>query len=211
MVLVSLFPFSKLSAQLNNITAGIKIGDQVPDAQIENIINYLTKTAKISDFKGKLLILDFWNTWCGSCIDEMPAVAILQQKFRNKIKIISVTSQKIKTVNDFIKNHQAVSNLNLTMALQDVNLSKLFPNKMLPHVVWISANGEYLGATDQADLSSAEINEILSTGIPNLKEFKKDNFHFNTSKPLFIEEMENTPFTSTNHFLLNINLAYPLH
>ena len=50
----------------------LKIGDKVPDIEFKNIINYKSKTARLSDFKGKLVILDFWGTWCTSCIAAFP-------------------------------------------------------------------------------------------------------------------------------------------
>lgn len=39
------------------------------------------KSVKLSDFKGKILILDFWATWCGPCKTEIPAFVELQKKF----------------------------------------------------------------------------------------------------------------------------------
>lgn len=40
----------------------LTIGDTLPDVEINNIVNYKAKSVKASDFKGKLLILDFWAT-----------------------------------------------------------------------------------------------------------------------------------------------------
>lgn len=70
------------------------IGQLVPDINIGAIRNYEKSTAKISDFKGKLLILDFWNTTCTSCIAAMPEMERLQNKFNDKIQIILVTQSK---------------------------------------------------------------------------------------------------------------------
>lgn len=64
----------------------LKIGDRVPEIIISKIIGDSKPDAKISDFKDKLLILDFWDTFCGSCIEALPKLDSLQQKFGNKIK-----------------------------------------------------------------------------------------------------------------------------
>jgi thiol-disulfide isomerase/thioredoxin len=65
-------------AQNSKPPTNLKIGDKVPEITISNILNYKDSTgkpstsAKISEFKGKLLILDFWATWCTPCIKYLP-------------------------------------------------------------------------------------------------------------------------------------------
>src|SRR6185312_10987349 len=66
----------------------LSIGDTVPDITLTNVYNYPSSTIKLSDLKGKLVILDFWSTWCGSCIEAMPESEKLQNGFGNKIQII---------------------------------------------------------------------------------------------------------------------------
>ncbi|MGB4400563.1 MAG: TlpA disulfide reductase family protein, partial [Daejeonella sp.] len=72
-------------------TAALKIGDKVPDVTINNISNYKSTSAKLSDFKGKLLILDFWATWCAPCIAMIPKMDSLEKAFEGKVAFLSVT------------------------------------------------------------------------------------------------------------------------
>src|SRR3954466_8754499 len=94
------------SAQDNATFKGLKIGDTVPDIAINNIINYPTKIAKISDFKGKLLILDFWATWCSPCVGMIPKMEALQKQFNDKLQFLPVSYQAYGDVSAYLSKRE---------------------------------------------------------------------------------------------------------
>ena len=48
------------------------------------------KKIKISSFKGKVIVIDFWATWCGPCKAEMPSFKALEEKYGSDINFVSV-------------------------------------------------------------------------------------------------------------------------
>jgi len=42
------------------------------------------RQARLSDFKGKVVVLNFWASWCGSCVEEMPDLNRLQERIRSR-------------------------------------------------------------------------------------------------------------------------------
>jgi len=64
------------------------------------------ETRSLSSYKGKVVFLNFWATWCGPCRIEMPSMETLYKKFRDKgLEILAVSSREDQaTVRSFFNN-----------------------------------------------------------------------------------------------------------
>jgi thiol-disulfide isomerase/thioredoxin len=49
---------------------------------------------QLSDFKGKLILVNLWATWCGPCVEEMPALDHLQAKLGDKLKVLAISEDR---------------------------------------------------------------------------------------------------------------------
>lgn len=166
-------------------TKGIQIGQQVPDITITNIHNYKTNSAKISDFKGKLLIIDFWATWCSPCIAMIPKMDSLQKQFGDKIQFLSVTYESEKVALPFLSKlqHQQKKHYNLPIVTDSKKLNGFFPHIYLPHYVWIDASGKVAGITNHQEVNETAIMSFLSKGTQMQQ--KKDEYRpYNLKKLL---------------------------
>lgn len=153
----------------------LTIGDKVPDFVINHMINYKNSSAKLSDLKGKLVILDFWASWCTTCLNEMPKSESLQRQFENRIQIILVNPKlsrdSLVQVNrslQRIKQKTGVS-ISLPIVLYDTILYNHFPFRYLPNLVWISPDRIVKAITGKEGLTYENINEILEGKQPSLK------------------------------------------
>ena len=148
---------------------GIQIGQKVPDFIITNLHNYKNSsgkpatTAKFSDFKGKLLILDFWATWCSPCVAMIPKMDSLQKSFGDKIQFLSVTYQTEKEVMPFMAKleKRMGRSFGLPMLNGDEKLHGLFPHKYLPHYVWIDVDGKVMAITGFQEVDEKRIRAVL--------------------------------------------------
>jgi cytochrome c biogenesis protein CcmG, thiol:disulfide interchange protein DsbE len=62
------------------------------------------KTVRLSDFKGKTVLLDFWATWCGPCRQSMPEIESVWSKYHSKgFEVLSISSESRDAVYEFHK------------------------------------------------------------------------------------------------------------
>ncbi len=65
------------------------------------------KEVKLSDYKGKVVIVDFWATWCPPCRKGIPDLIDLQKKYKDNLVIIGISVDGTNTINDvkpFVKD-----------------------------------------------------------------------------------------------------------
>lgn len=75
------------------------------------------KTHKLEDYRGKVVMVQFWATWCPPCLKEMPAMQRLEKKMAGKPFVILAVNmgETNKDVSDFVKK----MNINFTVLMDE--------------------------------------------------------------------------------------------
>jgi thiol-disulfide isomerase/thioredoxin len=111
---------------------------------------------RLSQFRGKVVVLNFWATWCVPCKDEMPLLQGKYESQRDKIVIIGINSQESEAdVKTYLENNQ----ITFPIALDDSGeLARKFMIQGYPTTYFLDESGiiraEHIGA----------LNEKLLTG-----------------------------------------------
>ncbi|WP_185210786.1 TlpA family protein disulfide reductase [Sphingobacterium mizutaii] len=164
----------------------LKIGDQIPH-ELWNlplqVVNHPEgkETITLSDYKGKLIILDFWATWCAPCIKAFPELQKLSQEFTDELQIILVTNEGKGKINDFLTTQET----SLASIVEDNTLKDVFPRNMVPHEVWIK-EGKVFAITGSYHVNHKTIKQVLNGDVTSLTE-KKVNRAYNLNDPLLID------------------------
>ena len=119
--------------------------------------------AKISDFYGKLTVLDFWATWCIPCIKEFPGLHELEKKFDGKVTFVGIGSScKIEDWIKKAKEEGFKNNIYLDKENMD-SLSEKYSIHAIPRYIILDANGNVLNLDAERPSSGLEdqLNELL--------------------------------------------------
>ncbi|HYX52356.1 MAG TPA: TlpA disulfide reductase family protein [Candidatus Limnocylindrales bacterium] len=111
----------------------------------------------ISDYKGKVLLVNFWAAWCAPCQEEIPQFAALQTKYGSQgLQVIGISVEDIESeLRDFCRK----KNVNYPVVPGDAKIADAFGGILgLPTTLLIGRDGriykKYAGATDFATLEN---------------------------------------------------------
>ncbi len=158
----------------------LEIGDTIPDALWNMPLNMVkaeqegTSTVTLNDYKGKLIILDFWATWCSSCIAEMPKIHSMAKEFENELIVLPVTKEDEAKATNFLKNNSALKDLDIVSVIGKNELGTYFPHRWLPHMVWIAMDGTVLATSSSNEVTEENIKSALESKVRDLSKIDID-------------------------------------
>jgi thiol-disulfide isomerase/thioredoxin len=125
------------------------------------VAEWLTGAAPAT--KGKVVLIDFWATWCGPCREGIPKLNKWAEKYKDDVVVIGISDEKAETVNGFRKG----TPMNYSLALDATKKMNGFVGVQgIPHVLVISADGvvRWQGWPDDPKdkLDEAKMDQIIA-------------------------------------------------
>jgi len=121
------------------------------------------KAVALEKYRGKVLLLNFWATWCGGCKQEMPRFAELQRSLGKKMSVLglSVDEKGWETVKPFL----ASTKVGYPIAIASDGMMQAFHVEALPATFLIDSKGRiaarYTGLVDPQNLE-ANVRSLLA-------------------------------------------------
>lgn len=139
--------------------APVEVGDEYRDFTVT-----LTDGTEftLSDHEGSVILLNFWATWCGPCVREMPAFPMLLEKYGEELTLLAVNAGEAeKTVKSFLEKNGYEFPV---AADPDNEINSLYPSEGIPYTVLIGRDGKiasiHLGADTADAMYAAYCEEI---------------------------------------------------
>lgn len=87
----------------------VRIGSEAPGFNAVDVMRSDTELKTLSDYRGKVVLLNIWATWCGPCKVEMPSMQALHEAFKDRgLAIVAVSvddAGQERTIRDFVKEY----------------------------------------------------------------------------------------------------------
>jgi thiol-disulfide isomerase/thioredoxin len=103
----------------------------LPDFELKTLED---KAVKLSDFKGSVVIVSFWATWCAPCLEEFPSMIELVEKMDGKVKLLAVSEDSSKEeIEVFLKAFPRYKNPNILILWdEDRSVAQMYNAERLP-------------------------------------------------------------------------------
>lgn len=140
----------------DKLPQSLEKGQSIPDFTLKDLDG---KDVRLSDYKGKLLILDFFTTRCYYCVEEMPDMVEFQKRYRDKDVVLLPVSigESKESVQAFLKKH----NLDTPVLLDEKGeLMKTFGAYATPTHSFIDKNQLFMG-NSMGQLSLEKLSEFV--------------------------------------------------
>lgn len=142
----------------------VPTGRPAPEFQVETPTN---GTLKLSTLKGKVVMIDFWATWCPPCVEEMPWLVKVAQEYEAKgVQFVAVNQddpdQAFAAVDEFITNR--VPGLKPYLAFGNDQTSLNFGVSFLPTLYVIGKDGSVI-ASASGSVSEKRVRKWLDDAL----------------------------------------------
>lgn len=109
----------------------------VPNFQAETLTG---EKIELSQFKGKVVIVNFWASWCGPCVEEVPSLIKLVNEFKGDVQLIAISGDSsLDDINIFLKSFPGLKAENIKIVYdQDRSKMKMFDISRLPESLVLS-------------------------------------------------------------------------
>jgi peroxiredoxin len=143
----------------------IKGDKDAPDFSLKDLNG---KKVEMRQFKGKVILLNFWATWCAPCKEEMSSLEVLHQKFKEKnfvLLTISVDYGGLKSVREFMDKHRYSFPVLFDPKSEALDL---FSVKGIPTTFIIDKKGRMIGrAMGPRDWKSPDVFSLINLLLAN--------------------------------------------
>jgi thiol-disulfide isomerase/thioredoxin len=146
---------------------GYVVHDRITDFPIEKIINTTVASSFFNQLNDRLLIIDFFGTWCVPCVKALPGLSALQDKYKDQIRVVLISSEPEIKLTAFF-NKQKNFTLPVIVDEQERVINKFQP-PAYPYTVIVGRGGKVIAIPNSEELVPENIDKWLGQQEKNIE------------------------------------------
>ena len=147
-----------------------EVGKEAPDFEIELLSGDIFR---LSEQRGKVVLINIWASWCGPCVAEMPDIDQLAKDYEDRLVVIGVNcGEDVQTVADFV----ALNGYSYNFAADPEYYvsGTLYPSQGIPYTIVVDAKGVITqlhtgGGAGMYEVLEGYVQEALSSYVKPIK------------------------------------------
>jgi peroxiredoxin len=114
---------------------------------------------KLSDYKGKIVVLNFWGTYCPPCVKEMPLIQSYYEKYNKDVEILAINeNDPVVSVKAFVRQYE----LTFPILLDKDTIRRKYGVMYYPTTIFINESG-IIETIFEGEMSEAFISSTLTS------------------------------------------------
>ncbi|MCS4538738.1 MAG: DUF3179 domain-containing protein [Thaumarchaeota archaeon] len=135
-------PFASSSVvkqtQTSGPPIGTEIGWQAPNFSLQSLSG---EQLSLNDFRGKIVIVNFWASWCPFCVEEMPEFEKLNREMGGKVVVLGINrAETVEKQNEFLNSLDTKITYKLLSDTDD-SIAKAYNIRVMPTTFFLNENG----------------------------------------------------------------------
>ncbi|WP_346319443.1 redoxin domain-containing protein [Chitinophaga sp. YIM B06452] len=180
----------------------LETGQIMPDIPLKLAEGNRIVHRKLSDFKGKKVVFDYWDKTCSSCIAGFPKVDQLRQKYQEELVIIAITDDSFSDFKKLREKYRNINTSKLIFAVEDSMLKRLLPLPAVPYYIWVDPERKLDAAVPPSHFNDSTIASYINGNFWSYN-MSKDLEFLKSTKRFFIDKK---PAKSIGDFKYNSRL-----
>jgi uncharacterized protein (TIGR03435 family) len=138
-----------------------RVGDRPPEIHFDKLLpEQPAANARFDALAGKAVVLEMWATWCGVCVDAIPHLNELAEKFKDRpVVFLSVTDEDPAVVEAFLKKRPIGGWVGIAHSASPLSA---YGVDRIPATFLIDATGKLAGNTDPDMLSASMLEDLIA-------------------------------------------------
>ncbi|MHA1978394.1 MAG: TlpA family protein disulfide reductase [Candidatus Hodarchaeales archaeon] len=135
----TLFIFINIIPTTMPVPQELSVGDSAPNFDIVNVVS--NASSQLSDYLGKVIILDLFATWCGPCVEAIPEIIRIQNSYNaSDLDIISIDVDASESYNEVVSFAER-NNMSWIVSMDESNMNSNYGTGWIPTMYIIDQSG----------------------------------------------------------------------